>query len=69
MVQVNPFAPPGRRSRYDRADFEGRVIQTLLPNKPRGVPRVDDRRVLNGFFWRFGPVPLGATCPSGFFRC
>ena len=21
------------------------------PNKPRGVPRVDDRRVLNGIFW------------------
>ncbi len=28
------------------------VIGRLLPNKPRGVPRVDDRRVLNGFFWR-----------------
>src|SRR5437868_5185755 len=24
------------------------VIQPLLPKKPRGVPRVDDRRVLNG---------------------
>ena len=23
----------------------------MLPNKPRGVPRVDDRRVLNGIFW------------------
>jgi len=23
----------------------------LLPNKPRGIPRVDDRRVLNGIFW------------------
>jgi transposase len=22
-----------------------------LPNKPRGVARVDDRRVLNGIFW------------------
>jgi len=28
-----------------------RVIEPLLPNKPRGVPRVDDRRVLNGIFW------------------
>ena len=27
------------------------MIQPLLPNKPRGVPRVDDRRVLNGIFW------------------
>src|SRR5499427_4156570 len=23
----------------------------MLPNKARGVPRVDDRRVLNGVFW------------------
>jgi acyl-CoA synthetase (AMP-forming)/AMP-acid ligase II len=35
-------------SRYDLTDFEWRVIAPLLPNKPRGVPRVDDRRVLNG---------------------
>jgi len=34
-------------SRYDLTDFEWRVIEPLLPNKPRGVPRVDDRRVLN----------------------
>jgi transposase len=25
--------------------------QVVLPNKPRGIPRVDDRRVLNGIFW------------------
>ncbi len=24
----------------------------LLPNKPRGVARVDDRKVLNGIYWR-----------------
>jgi len=23
-------------------------LQPLLPNKPRGVPRVDDRRVISG---------------------
>ena len=38
-------------SRYDLTEFEWRVIAPLLPNKPRGVPRVDDRRVLNGIFW------------------
>ena len=38
-------------SRYDLTEFEWRVIQPLLPNKSRGVPRVDDRRVLNGIFW------------------
>ena len=30
-------------SRYHLTDFEWRVIEPLLPNKPRGVPRVDDR--------------------------
>lgn len=38
-------------SRYDLTDFEWRLIEPLLPNKPRGVPRVDDRRTLNGIFW------------------
>ena len=38
-------------ARYDLTYFEWRVIEPLLPNKPRGVPRVDDRRVLNGIFW------------------
>ena len=37
--------------RYDLTDFEWSVIEPLLPNKPRGVPRVDDRRVLNGIMW------------------
>ncbi|MBB5539410.1 transposase [Rhizobium giardinii] len=23
----------------------------MLPNKARGIPRVDDRRILNGIFW------------------
>ncbi len=36
--------------RYDLTDFEWSVIQPLLPNTPRGVPRVDDRRVLSGIF-------------------
>lgn len=40
-----------RYYRYELTDFEWRTIQPLLPNKPRGVPRVDDRRVLNGIFY------------------
>jgi transposase len=39
--------------RHELTDFEWKVIRPLLPNKPRGVPRVDDRRVLNGILWRF----------------
>ena len=37
--------------RYELSDFEWTAIKPHLPNKPRGVPRVDDRRVLNGIFW------------------
>lgn len=37
--------------RYDLTDYEWEAIRPHLPNKSRGVPRVDDRRVLNGIFW------------------
>ena len=53
-------------------------IKQMLPNKPRGVARVDDRRVLNGIFWvlrsgapwrglpeTFGPY---TTCYNRFVR-
>jgi hypothetical protein len=33
--------------RYELTDFEWPIISPLLPNKPRGVPRAYDRRVLN----------------------
>jgi hypothetical protein len=31
--------------RYELNDNEWRVIKPMLPNKSRGVPRVDDRRL------------------------
>jgi len=37
--------------RYELTDDEWAAIRPMLPNKPRGVPRVNDRRVLNGIFW------------------
>src|SRR6188472_1011603 len=37
--------------RYELTDDEWTAIKPMLPNKPRGVPRVNDRRVLNGIFW------------------
>jgi transposase len=37
--------------RYELTDHEWAAIRPMLPNKPRGVPRVNDRRVLNGIFW------------------
>lgn len=38
-------------ARYDLSEAEWRLIEPLLPNKPRGVARVDDRRVINGIFF------------------
>ncbi len=37
-------------ARFDLTDFEWSVIQPLLPNKPRGVPRLAfaDRRAVGG---------------------
>jgi len=40
--------------RYELTDYEWAAIKPFLPNKPRGVPRVDDRRVLNGIL--LGPA-------------
>ncbi|MFZ0525882.1 MAG: IS5 family transposase, partial [Xanthobacteraceae bacterium] len=37
--------------RYELTDYEWTAIKPFLPTKPRGVPRVNDRRVLNGIFW------------------
>ena len=33
--------------RHELTDFEWKIIEPLLPNKPRNVPRVNNRRVLN----------------------
>ena len=64
--------------RYELADHEWIAIQPMLPNKPRGVPRVNDRGVLHGIFWvlrsgapwrdlpdHFGPY---TTCCNRFVR-
>ena len=37
--------------RYELTHHEWAAIKPMLPNKPRDVPRVNDRRVLNGIFW------------------
>ena len=65
-------------ARFDLSDGEWAIIGPLLPNKPRGVPRTDDRRVLNGIFYilrtgspwadipeRYGPP---TTCYNRFVR-
>jgi transposase len=50
--------------RYDLTEFEWKAIQPLLPNKPRGVPRVDDRRVLNGIFYHLRSGSPWADLPE-----
>ena len=50
--------------RYEITDFEWSVIQPLLPNKPRGVPRADDRKVLNGIYWRIRTGSPWADIPE-----
>jgi transposase len=37
--------------RYALSDEEWTAIKPMLPNKPRGVPRMNDRCVLDGIFW------------------
>ena len=37
--------------RYELSDYEWAASKPFLPNKSRGVPRVNDRRVLYGIFW------------------
>ncbi|WP_456726233.1 IS5 family transposase [Bradyrhizobium sp. USDA 3397] len=64
--------------RHELTDYEWTSIKSMLRNKARGVPRVNDRRVLNGIFWvlrsgapwrdlpdHFGPY---TTCYNCFVR-
>ncbi len=50
--------------RYELTDFEWSIIAPFLPNKPRGVPRVDDRKVLNGIYWRLRTGSHWADIPE-----
>jgi transposase len=76
VIQAPKLEP--RIMRYELTDYEWAAVRPFLPNKPRGVPRVNDRRVLNGIFWvlrsgapwrdlpeTFGPY---TTCYNRFVR-
>ena len=52
------------RRRHELTDLEWNIIAPLLPNKPRGVPRVDDRRTINGILWRFRTGSPWADVPE-----
>jgi transposase len=50
--------------RYELTDFEWSIIAPLLPNKPRGKVRADDRKVLNGIYWRLRTGSPWADIPE-----
>ncbi|MFD8953966.1 transposase [Streptomyces xanthophaeus] len=39
--------------RHERSDAEWQLVQPLLPRSVLGLPRLDDRTILNGIVWRF----------------
>jgi transposase len=58
--------------RYELDDNEWDAIRPMLPNKPRGVPRVDDRRVLKSIakkVKRDEGVPRKKALPSHLKLC
>jgi transposase len=75
---IQAAKPETRIVRYELTEYEWATIKPFLPNKPRGVPRVNNRCVLNGIFWvlrsgapwrdlpeNFGPY---TTCYNRFVR-
>ena len=50
---------------YELSDHGRAASKPMLPNKPRGVPRVNDRRVLNGDFWVCDPRRTVARSATG----
>ncbi len=51
-------------ARFDLTDFEWSAIEPRLPTDWRGKERVDDRRVLNGIFWRLRTGAPWADIPA-----
>ena len=52
--------------RYELTEYEWTAIKPMLPNKPRGVPRVNDRRVLNGILWVLRSGALWRDLPESY---
>ena len=50
--------------RYELTDHEWAAIKAMLPNKTRGVPRVNGHRVLNGIFWVLRSGAPWRDCPG-----
>jgi transposase len=50
MLAIQTPKPRDRIMRYELTNHEWTAIKHMLLNKPRGGPRVNDRRVLNGIF-------------------
>jgi transposase len=55
--------------RYELAYYEWSAIKPMLLNKPRGVPLVNDRRILNGIFWVLRSGAPRRDLPGAFDPC
>jgi hypothetical protein len=60
VIQALKLEP--RIMRYELSEYDWSGVKPMLPNKPRGVPRVNDRRVLNGILWVLRSGRRGAIC-------
>ena len=56
--------------RYELSKYDWNGVKPMLPNKPHGVPRVNDRCVLNSILWvlRSG-APWRDDLPENFGPC
>jgi hypothetical protein len=68
QTMIQGSKPEPRIMRYELSDHDWSAIKPMLPNKVRGVPRVNDRRVLNGIFWVLRVAELSRTRLTGDLR-
>ena len=67
VIQALKLEP--RIMRYELSEYDWSGVKPMLLNKPRGVPRVNDRRVLNGILWVLRSGAPWRDLPENFGPC